>query len=535
MKKKQLFDDLRYADDDILGEMAELCRPLDKAADRRIYSKIKRKCRVEVCGDDTEDYVFEVKGVDVYMRPEWFKQVRAAVICLVFLGGIGAGSFLVKKLGSSDMNLGASSYQDDEKQDKVTINIAVVGTEAPFSGITSVYNAKSKMQKQNTDYDVNLVKYNFEPGENKGNTDELVNRLSMDMLAGNIPDIIIAPSYQLDKFRRQGYLTDLSPLMESGVGLRREDFLDSVINSVDENGKIDMIYPSFKLYTAVAETERVGDNMENWTVQQAMDAYRSCDGKLLSLMSKDCDINDYFFYGAMTDCIDFKMHTCDFNNGLVQTMDFLTDIPEFDWIIEEYEVDSIADHEGIVQMLEIDGINFKCAWSIVCFYENNPVTFVGYPTNSGSGSYTDIDLSFGIVSNSDNKETAWKALSQMFFSNEFLVELNKLNVGIPVTKKAVNKLLNQDEYAENTINKAVSVNKQVGLNEYEQVDLKISEEQKQQLYDYINRIKIDPFVNKNIEQIIKEESDYVFNGERTIDEFVNIIKSRIGLYMSETQ
>ncbi len=35
--------------------------------------------------------------------------------------------------------------------------------------------------------------------------------------------------------------------------------------------------------------------------------------------------------------------------------------------------------------------------------------------------------------------------------------------------------------------------------------------------------------------IIKEESDYVFNGERTIDEFVNIIKSRIGLYMSETQ
>ena len=117
MKKKQLFDDLRYADDDILGEMAELCRPLDKAADRRIYSKIKRKCRVEVCGDDTEDYVFEVKGVDVYMRPEWFKQVRAAVICLVFLGGIGAGSFLVKKLGSRDMNLGASSYQDDEKQD----------------------------------------------------------------------------------------------------------------------------------------------------------------------------------------------------------------------------------------------------------------------------------------------------------------------------------------------------------------------------------------------------------------------------------
>ena len=65
--------------------------------------------------------------------------------------------------------------------------------------------------------------------------------------------------------------------------------------------------------------------------------------------------------------------------------------------------------------------------------------------------------------------------------------------------------------------------------------MKFSDEQKQILYDYINRVEIDPFVNKNIEQIIKEESDYVFNGERSIDEFIEIINSRIGLYLSETQ
>ncbi len=531
MKKKQLFDNLRYADDDILGEMAELCRPLDKAADRRILSGIERKCGGEVCGDDTEDYGFEVKGVDVYMRPKWYKKVKAAAICLLCLGGICIGTAGVRKLISRNANdiTSVSGSDMNEDAEKTEINIALVGNEELFNGVKYVHGAISKMNSSSDKYRIKLTEYKGAPDDKEQNYDELTNRLAMDMAAGKVPDVIIAPSYQLDKFRRNGYLTDLSPLMDSGVGLKSEDLLDSVRKSIDDNGKIEIIYPAFKLYTAAVETERAGEGMENWNVQQAIDAYNSSDGKLLLWMSREYDLNSYFFYGAMMSCIDFSSHSCVFGNDFVQTMDFLKSVPDC-WAIYGNDADQVADPEGLVRMMEINGINEKCAWTILTAFKDAPVTFVGYPTNNGRGSFTDIPISLGILSNTKNKEAVWEAVSEMFFNTEFLRRLSEYEVGIPVTKKAVDKLMKLSEYEEMSINKGIIV-----WDEDEEEKMKFSDEQKQMLYDYINRVEIDPFVNKNIEQIIKEESDYVFNGERGIDEFIEIINSRIGLYLSETQ
>ncbi len=160
-------------------------------------------------------------------------------------------------------------------------------------------------------------------------------------------------------------------------------------------------------------------------------------------------------------------------------------------------------------------------------FNEEPFTFVGYPTNNGRGSFAEIPISFGIMSVTENKEAIWEALSQMFFNSDFQLELSRDQIGVPVISEAVDRLMELDENANNSINAKCMIS--------ESLSLSISDEPKASIYDFINRLEIDPFVNKNIEQIIKEESDYVFNGERNIDEFVNIIKSRIGLYMSETQ
>ena len=63
----------------------------------------------------------------------------------------------------------------------------------------------------------------------------------------------------------------------------------------------------------------------------------------------------------------------------------------------------------------------------------------------------------------------------------------------------------------------------------------LTEEQKQQFSYLLSSIVIDPFINVSIEYIIKEESDYVFDGGRTIDECIDILQNRIGLYLSETE
>ena len=51
--------------------------------------------------------------------------------------------------------------------------------------------------------------------------------------------------------------------------------------------------------------------------------------------------------------------------------------------------------------------------------------------------------------------------------------------------------------------------------------------------NYIKSIKFYPYYDKQIDSIIKEEYESVLDGEKSVDECVNILNSRIGIYLSE--
>jgi hypothetical protein len=96
-----------------------------------------------------------------------------------------------------------------------------------------------------------------------------------------------------------------------------------------------------------------------------------------------------------------------------------------------------------------------------------------------------------------------------------------------VKKSVINELFDLSENIENSINAPVTLP--------DGSEMKLSEEQNNQLKNFIENVKIEPFVNTYIEHIIKEESDYVFDGNRSIDECVNILQNRFELYLSEKQ
>ena len=93
---------LENANDDMLSAMSSKYSPLDDEAANRIFAKSKRKYKTRKYGRDfsTAD---EVTGVDVYMKPKWYKPVKAAVICLIALGGIGIGAAFIKNFRSKNI------------------------------------------------------------------------------------------------------------------------------------------------------------------------------------------------------------------------------------------------------------------------------------------------------------------------------------------------------------------------------------------------------------------------------------------------
>ncbi|MBR5684099.1 MAG: extracellular solute-binding protein [Ruminococcus sp.] len=434
----------------------------------------------------------------------------------------------------------SQSSQSTSDGEKTHITIALAESYDTWVGWQHAWEEIEKLNAGDGPYYVEVIHYEFDEDDHYG--DSSVSRLSMDILAGKAPDVISASPFQLDKFRRNGYLTDLYPLMDSDVGMNREDFLDSVIDSVDIDGEINVIYPAFTVHTAAAKTELVGADSENWTIQQAIDAYNSFGGDFLAENYTKYDIRHYFFNGVMMDSIDCRAHTCDLNSALVPVLDFLIGLPPMEKRFGNPDIGQIHNNTALVKQLEIKGINYFYASSVLMNFQNEPMTFVGYPTNNGRGTYTDVTGGFAIMTNSKHKKEAWGAISRLFFGSTFQSDISLHAYGIPVKKSTVKNLLELegaevfsqsfDDSGKQSRDMS-SINSAVELPDG--TELKLSAEQKKQLEDFLNELEIDPFVNRNMEQIIKEESDYVFEGERSVEQCVDILQNRIGLYLSETQ
>ncbi|SEK28712.1 ABC-type glycerol-3-phosphate transport system, substrate-binding protein [Ruminococcus sp. YRD2003] len=436
----------------------------------------------------------------------------------------------------------AANTDNTTSGEKSHITIAIAESPNTWRGWQHIGDRIEKLNKSDSPYTVEIKHYEFDEDDYNGDTS--ISRLSMDILAGKAPDVVSAAPFQLDKFSRHGYLTDLSPLMDSGSGIVKSDLLDNVMESVNEDGKTNVIYPAFDVYTAAAKPEFVGDK-ENWTVDEAIAAYNSFSGDFLADMFTKYDIRHYFFNGVMLDSIDCKSHTCDLDSSLVPVLDFLTQLPPMEKRLGDGTaiIGQIHDNSALVKEQQISGINQFYASEILRTFGNEPMTFVGYPTNNGKGSYAEISCGFGIMENSKHKEEAWQAISELFFSDDFQREISDYSYGVPVRKNTLESLLHPETTSDITsaedasagakppFDTSITASVEVPNGEL----MRLNSEQIRQLGDFLENLEIDPFVDPAMEQIIKEESDYVFEGERTIDQCVNILQNRIELYLSESQ
>ena len=126
---------------------------------------------------------------------------------------VSCSSKSVESVSSSDA---PTSAQSTESGEKVNITIALAGSPNTWRGWQHIWQKVEELNSSDSPYTVEITRYEFDEDDYNGDTS--MNRLTLDILAGKAPDVVSAAPFQLDKLSRNGYLTALSPLMESGTG-----------------------------------------------------------------------------------------------------------------------------------------------------------------------------------------------------------------------------------------------------------------------------------------------------------------------------
>lgn len=419
----------------------------------------------------------------------------------------------------------------EEVPDKVSITMA--GTYIDYQ----VKGQIVKFNKSSNDYRIQLLDYSSMYGTPEDYAG--VNRLNSDIASGKIPDILLlSADIPIKSYIAKGLFADLLPLLEKDEELSIDDLLPNVVEAFTVDGKLYQLVPHFYISTVFAKTSVVGSE-PGWTLKEAQDilAQRPEGTTLFADMTQETMLYYYINYCG-EQFIDWETGKCNFDGEeFIQLLEYIKTYPvEIDYAAydESYWMESrnsFRDGKVLAQTNSIDSFRWFKRTQEETFGEE--VTMIGFPSENGLGSSISSFNSFAISARSDHKEVAWEIL-RYYLSEEYQAENSQYQ--LPITRKAFElageEAMEKTYYTDEQGNR-VETEEYYYVNDEEFLLEPLSAEEWAKLKDFIMSVNETANYDSDLQTIIREETAPYFEGQKTVEEVVDIIQSRAQIYISE--
>ena len=427
---------------------------------------------------------------------------------------------------------------DEELPEYYIIELAVGYTDY------GMQNQIVKFNRQSEEYRVTIVDWSERETE-EASGGEL---LSREIVAGNIPDVIMLTNFGTEKnnWIAQGLFCDLYELMESDESFDESALDMEVLKKFETDGKLYEMVMNYTLGTIFAKAENVpGDS---WTVEEFLDWAEA--------LPEDAMISDGYLSPMITllrssleEFVDYETGECSFDGELFgRLLEFAkSQQGSVSWyekfgddasLMELYRNDSI--------MLSEESRMYDVTSMLSSMYNISDnlddVVMIGYPMTGGNGALIYPISSIAICNDSLVKEGAWEFV-------KFLM-LDKSNYdyymsGLPISNSAMEKY-REGEVGIHCIFEENGWSSWNGEMTEEELAERLQNESG--IYHQVSEADFDRFISlagdarlnanaqplgQQIIDIINEETEMYFAGEKSLAETQQVIQSRVGIYVSE--
>ncbi|WP_186429608.1 ABC transporter substrate-binding protein [Clostridium sp. BSD9I1] len=389
---------------------------------------------------------------------------------------------------------------------------------------------------------------------------DYINQVNTELMTGKGADVLAMDILPYYKYAENGQIEDLSLYMEQDKAFNKDNYRKNILDAVSYKGG-QYIFPldysfDFISYDKTLLNPKDQNNFnpyDGYTYDQlaeigksSFDEYNSKNSanpiKMFSLSSGSAGTSSIFnqlFNLKYDDFVDIENRTANFNNE------------EFINILEkskEYEKKGYLNLSAQKSMADISKKNaskeniyktVKDAMLLQAFDDSK--TNKGVINVGGSGIFGNNDAIAGILkndenevifdfsqayalnSNSDNKKTAWEFIK--FLASE------EMQTSFYLTGRPINNKASEEKSKQQVTGELYSPDKATP---------KLNEKQTKTFNNLMNAVnKYSDMLNKYmlqdtvINQIIKSEVKYFFDGSKTAKEVSEIVQSKVELYLNE--
>lgn len=390
----------------------------------------------------------------------------------------------------------------------------------------------AKFNRENSQYRITVKEYDTD-----GKTwEDAVADLVRDIGVGDCPDVVKLSGLSVRQLADKGAFEDLMPYLEKSSVLNRDNVMESVLQAYTF-GDVLVSVPSHITVRTVVGSASLLDNGQKWTMDEVIAfADTHPEMELFDRVHKDFLMRFLmtFYVDAF---LDWNTGECSFDSDRFKRMlEFVNRFPDE----TERGTDTLPTpariQNGEVLLLEDFLTGFEATQVYQEMFRGN-MAYVGYPTMDGSGGHIIFSAThdYAIPDRAVHKDAAWNFIESIF-SQAFD---GKKAGRFPTSKSRLEAMAQDAVYGEQELDENGepvfgtitygSNNNNYWVYTYHAV----TQDEVDQVLEVINRVKLPSEYSEEIMDIISEETEGYYKGQKTVDEVVNIIQSRVSIYMGD--
>lgn len=405
--------------------------------------------------------------------------------------------------------------------------------------LTLLGGLDTKLELRIADFNKTSEGYEIEV-EDRPSSDlaKAIDALNLEIIAGSAPDIVDGFFLPIESYAEKGLLANYYDFIDSDPEMCRKDFLENIFKAYEINGGLYQNISGFNIEAIMGKCSIVGE-MRGRTSDDFIDlAEKYPDKKFFDMpMDKYGIFNNFMRYGWQS-FVDSETGRCDFTSEkFIRILEFCNTFPDtidYSYLTDpdyrKNEADDLRNEKTLFTLWGRYISNFYDLRTLEYYTLGEPPAIVGFPDAEGNGSLIYAIGSYVIFENSPVKEGAWEFI-RYYYSDEYQTwlfkgdEISSSNA-FPV-KKSVLEAAAEDAKKGFYVDYLDEYTDEYGIN---------TDEDNQRILDLINGATCRANASESFAyDIIMEEAEMYFSGNRPAKDTAEIIQNRVQNYLNENR
>lgn len=412
--------------------------------------------------------------------------------------------------------------------------------------IGTLYNARAlqaaavNFNRNSDKYRITIKQYMDDSANYMDAYQDAITNMNNDLTSrANCPDIIDLTGLNISQLASKGLLEDLGKYLDKSEALKREDFVESVLNGYTYDDILTCIPTSFELSTIIGKASDVGEK-QGWTLQELI-AYadQHPNARLFDNATKN-EIMYYLLAYNEDIFIDWSKGKCNFDSEEFKSVLAFANRFPTDYSGEDRQTSTpVKIQRGEVLLDTASLYNFD---EIQMYYEifGGDITCKGLPAEDGSiGTALAASGLYGISTKATRKEGAWE-----FLESYLQQDNDRYSFGFPSRKSKLDEMAKEavtikywtDENGDPVLDEngepiEMGGGGSIGWGDWSYTYRKATQEEVDLVLQLINQAKPVSLGITQILEMINEDAAGYFEGQKSVDEVVKVIQNRVQLYV----